>query len=195
MLTPYQQMLLKDMSAPEEYGKPLAGWKGQQQFFTGPPSPARLTALTSDLAQTFVEGVYFLLRTKRKISIYRGYETEGLEAPFGRDHASFLRSGDRALRTVCGRRRPSLAIDNLKLAAVHREQPRSDAAIKLEWNRLDFYLESELPLGSLIYVGRAAPQQETAAYGIRSYSGGGYQFRLTEPPDRALPWMRRYAAV
>lgn len=201
MLTPYQQMLLKDMSEPEGYGTPLAGWKGQQQFFTGPPSPARLTALTSDLAQTFVEGVYFLLRTKRKISIYRGYETEGLEAPFGRDHASFLRNivSQRRPGTPDGLwwtpARPSLAIDNLKLGAAHREQPRSDAAIKLEWNRLDFYLESELPPGSLIYVGRAAPQQETAAYGIRSYSGGGYQFRLTEPPDRALPWMRRYAAV
>jgi hypothetical protein len=55
-----------------------------------------------------------------------------------------------------------MEIDDLRLPAMQREQHRADAGIKLEWNRLDFYLESELPPGSLIYVGRAAPQQETA---------------------------------
>ena len=148
MLTPYQQMLLKDMSEPEGYGTPLAGWKGQQQFFTGPPSPARLTALTSDLAQTFVEGVYFLLRTKRKISIYRGYETEGLEAPFGRDHASFLRNivSQRRPGTPDGLwwtpARPSPGIDNLSWAAARIAKTSSDAAIKLEWSRPDFILRA-----------------------------------------------------
>ena len=88
-----------------------------------------------------------------------------------------------------------MEIDDLKLPAAQREQHRADAAIKLEWNRLDFYLESELPMGSLIYVGRAAPQQETAAYGGKRYGGGGYQFRLTDSPDRALPWIKRYAAI
>ncbi len=201
MLTPYQQMLLKDVGAPDGYGTPLAGWKGQQQFFKGPPDPTRLTALTPDLAQTYVEGVYILLRTKRKILIYRGYETAGLEAPFGRDHPSFLRNlvSQRRPGTPDGwwwtPARPSMEIDDLRLPAMQREQHRADAGIKLEWNRLDFYLESELPLGSLIYVGRAAPQQETAAYGGKRYGGGGYQFRLTDSPDRALPWMKRYAAI
>lgn len=201
MITPYQQMLLQDVGAADGYGTPLAGWKGQIQFFQGPPDPARLAALAPDLAQTFVEGAYILLRTKRTIPVYRGFETAGLEAPFGKDHPSFYRN------LVILRRpgkpdgwwwtpaRPSMEIDNLSLSSMHREEHRNNAAIKLEWNRLDFYLEGELPLGSLIYVGRAAAQQESAAYGGKRYSGGGYQFRLTDPPDRILRNMKRYAAI
>ena len=201
-MTPYQEMLLKDASAPNVgYGTPLAAWRGQQLFFKGPPNAARLTPLAPELALTFVESSYILLRTMRRILIYRGYETAGLESPYGKDHPSFLRG------LVSGRKpgkpdglwwtpaRPNVEIDNLKLAAMHREQPRNDAAIKKEWNRLDFYLESELPLCSLIYVGRAAPQQEADAYGGTRYGGGGYQFRLTDSPDRVLPWMKRYAAI
>ena len=57
-----------------------------------------------------------------------------------------------------------------------------------------FLLESETAFGLLIYVGRAAPQQETAAYGGKRFGGGGCQFRLTDSPDRVLPWMKRCAA-
>src|SRR5580658_467950 len=201
MPTPYQQLLLKDVGGPHGYGTPLAGWKGQQQFFTGSPDPIRLTALSSELAQTFVEWIYILVRTKRAISIYRGYETAGLEALFRRDHPSFLRNLLSQRRP--GRpdglwwipTRPRMAIDNLRLASMHREQHRADAGIKLEWNRLDYYLESELPSGALIYGGRAAPQQENAAYGAHRYGGCGYQFRLTDSPERVLRWMKRYAAI
>jgi hypothetical protein len=202
MLTPYQELLLGDVGAPETgYGTPLAGWTGQQPFFKGPPDPSPLGALTPDLALTFVGGVYILLRTKRSITVYRGYESAGLQAPFGKEHLSYIRG------LVSQRRpgkpdglwwtpaRPSMKIDNLRLASMHREQHRANSAIKLEWNRLDFYLESELPTGSLIYVGRVAPQQEAAAYGSAKYGGGGYQFRLTDSPERVLRWMRRYVSV
>ncbi len=201
MLTPYQQLLLNDVSAPNGYGAPIAAWKGQQQIFKEPPNANRVTALSQDLAQTFVEESYILLRTRRQILIYRGYETAGLEAPFGKDHPSYFRNlvSLRRPGTPDGLwwtpARPSMAIDVLKLPSIDREQHRGDSGIKLEWNRLDFYLESELPVGSLIYVGRAAPQQEIAAYGGKRLGGGGYQFRLTEPPERALPWMKRYAAI
>jgi hypothetical protein len=84
-----------------------------------------------------------------------------------------------------------MEIDGMRLPAMHRAEHRNDAAIKLEWNRLDYYLESELPIGSLVYVGRAAQQQESAAYGGKKLGGGGFQFRLTNPPER-LPWMKRY---
>ena len=67
MLTPYQEMLLTDVGAPNGYGTPLAGWKDEQRFFGGPPDPAPLKTLSPDLAQTFVDRVYTLLRTKRKI--------------------------------------------------------------------------------------------------------------------------------
>jgi len=201
MLTPYQKMLLEDVGAPEGYGTPLAGWKGQQQFFKGPPDPVHLTPLAPDLAQTFVEWVYILLRTKRNILVYRGFETAGLDAPYGKDHPSYffnlvsLRKPGTPDGLWWTPSRPSMEIDNLRLASMHREQHRDNAAIKLEWNRLDIYLEGELPRGSLVYVGRAAPQQETAAYGGKRYGGGGYQFRLTESPNSALRHMKSYTSA
>jgi len=84
-----------------------------------------------------------------------------------------------------------MSIDDLKLSSMHRVEDRANSAIKLEWNRLDFYLEADLPAGSLIYVGRAAPQQESAAYGGKRYGGGGYQFRLTASPQH----VRTYTAI
>jgi hypothetical protein len=88
-----------------------------------------------------------------------------------------------------------MAIDNMGLSDMDRSEHRNSASIKLEWNRIDFYLESELPAGALVYVGRAAPQQEAELYGGKKYSGGGIQFRLTTPPAIAFHWMRRYAAA
>ena len=81
------------------------------------------------------------------------------------------------------------------LSSMQRDGPRRGAAVKLEWNRMDYWIEAELPAGSRVYVGRAAPQQETAAFGGRKLGGGDFQFRLTQPPDVAFASMRRYAAV
>src|SRR5208282_433312 len=82
--------------------------------------------------------------------------------------------------------RPSLAIDDLRLSDLHYGEPRSSAAVLLEWNRLDFYSEGELRIGSSVYVGRSAPQQENMVYGGTTYLGGGIQFRLTTSPEQAL---------
>jgi hypothetical protein len=197
MLSSYQQTLLQDVGAQDGYGTPIAGWKGSQQFFKGGPGAPPLAALPLELSLTFVEGVYILLKTKRGMSIYRGYETAGLEAPFGKQHPTFIRNlltlrkpgkPDGLWWTPT---RPAMSIDDLKLSSMHRAEDRANSAIKLEWNRLDFYLEGDLPAGSLIYVGRAAPQQESAAYGGKKYGGGGYQFRLTASPLR----VRTYAAI
>ena len=81
-----------------------------------------------------------------------------------------------------------MAIDDMRLPDTDRSEHRDSAAIQLEWNRIDYYLESELPAGALVYVGRAAPQQESALYGGKKYGGRGTQFRLTEPPAKALRW-------
>ena len=67
MLTRYQQELLKDVGAPDGYGEPLAGWKGSQLFFKSDRATRLLTALSAELAATFVEGVYILLKTKRSM--------------------------------------------------------------------------------------------------------------------------------
>ena len=199
MSTPYQRTLLEDVGGPTGYGSVLIGWKGPQEFFRSGASGTVGTPLPPDLALTFVEQIYVLLRTSRKIGIYRGYETAGLDAPFGKEHPSYMRNllTQRKPGKPDGLwwapSRPSMEIDNLKLPDMHRAEHRSNSAIKLEWNRLDYYLESELPVGYLVYVGRAAPQQESAAYGGKRLGGGGFQFRLTQAPE-TLPWMKRYRA-
>jgi hypothetical protein len=88
-----------------------------------------------------------------------------------------------------------MVIDNMKMSDMHRAEHREGAAIKLEWNRVDFYLEGELSAGVLVYVGRAAPQQESAAYGSKKYGGGAFQFRLTAPPQQVLKSLKQYVAA
>lgn len=200
MLTNYQRMMLDDLRSPNSYGLPLAGWIGPVEFFRDPRASPQAAALAIDLAATFVDRVHFLLRSWRPVRVYRGYETAGLRAPFGVDHPSFI------LGLVQSRNpgtpdgwwwtpaRPSKSIDDLRLSDMHRAEDRSNAAVTRKWNRLDYYLEAELPPGALVYVGRAAPQQEQALYGSGQYGGGAIQFRLTMPPAQTFPWMKRYKA-
>lgn len=204
MLTNYQKMLLQDLTSPTSYGTPLIGWKGQTEFHRAPSPPASPPApgpLSMDLAKTFVEETYFLVRTTRAITLYRGFETKGLQAPFGMDHPSFYKNliSQRRPGTPDGKwwspGRPSKSIDSLGLSEMHRAEDRDNSAVLTEWNRLDYYLEADLPTGSLVYVGRAAPQQESALYGGKKYAGGGFQFRLTVGPDQAFRSMKRYVAT
>ena len=204
MLTNYQKMLLQDLTSPTSYGTPLIGWKGQTEFHRAPSPPASPPTpgpLSMDLAKTFVEETYFLVRTTRTVTLYRGFETKGLQAPFGMDHPSFYKNliSQRRPGTPDGRwwspGRPSKSIDNLGLSEMHRAEDRDNSAVLTEWNRLDYYLEADLPTGSLVYVGRAAPQQESALYGGTKYAGGGFQFRLTVGPDQAFRSMKRYVAM
>ena len=200
VLTHHQKMLVADLSGPNSYGSLLVGWRGQTEFFRNAGAPAQPGALGADLASAFVEDVYVLLRTQRVLQVYRGFETAGLKAPFGTDHPTFIQGllAHRKPGTPDGLwwtpARPSMAIDNLGLPDMHRSEHRNSAAIKLEWNRIDFYLEAALPVGALVYVGRAAPQQENALYGGKKYSGGGMQFRLTTSPAAAFQWMKRYVS-
>lgn len=194
-------MLVADLSGPNSYGEPLVGWKRQTEFFRNAGAPAEPGVLRPDLASTFVEDTYILLRTRRVVRAYRGFEIAGLKAPFGMDHPSFIRGllAQRRPGTPDGLwwtpARPSMAIDNMGLPDMHRSEYRDSAAMKLEWNRVDYFLESELPVGTLVYVGRAAPQQETELYGGKKYGGGGIQFRLTSPPETAFQWMKRYVVA
>jgi hypothetical protein len=197
----YQKSLFDDLTHPDSHGKPLAGWQNQTEIFRGTGAQMTPGALPLDLAGTFIEKLYFLVRTTRVIRVYRAYETAGLTAPFGKDHPSFLRG------LVASRHpgkpdglwwtpaRPSLAIENMGLSSMQREGPRRGAAVNLEWNRMDYWIEAELPAGGLVYVGRAAPQQEKAAYGGGKLGGCDFQFRLTQPPDVAFTSMKRYTAV
>jgi hypothetical protein len=197
VLSCYTQELLQDVGGPDGYGTALVTWKDQHEIFRANDLGTTPAVLTPDLTSTFVERVYILVRTRREITIYRGYESKGLDAPFGRDHPSYIRNlvSQRRPGTPDGRwwtpSRPSMVIDRLGVSDMHRAEHRASSAIRLEWNRLDYYLESQLPIGSLIYVGRAAPQQESKVYGSHKYGGGGFQFRLTQRPE-TLPFMKRY---
>ena len=200
MLTNYHQMLMADLSGPHSYGTPLAAWKGQTEFFRAKASPPHPGALPADLAGTFVETVYVLLRTTRTVRVYRGFESQGLRAPYGMDHPSFIqgllsqRNPGKPDGLWWTPARPSMSIDKMRMPDIHRAEHRDGAAIKLEWNRIDFYLEGLLPAGILVYVGRAARQQESAAYGSKTYGGGSFQFRLTAPPQQILTSLKQYAA-
>lgn len=201
MLSAFQESLFQDLKGPSSYGAPLVGWKEQTEFFRAKTAPAHPGALPMGLPGTFIQQTYFLVRTTRPVTVYRGYETEGLKAPFGDDHPSFFRGlvSSRNPGKPDGRwwtpARPTLSIENLHLSEMHRVAPRAGAAVTKEWNRLDYWLEAELPPSALIYVGRASPQQEKAAYGGGKYGGGDFQFRLTESPEVAFRWMKRYATV
>ena len=200
MLSHYQTELMKDLQSSDSYGTPLVGWNGQAAIYRAPNAPPNLQSLASELFLTFVESTYFLIKTRRAIRIYRGYETEGLTAPYGQDHPSYIqglvasRNPGRPDGKWWTPARPSAEIDNLRLSELQRTDARVGAAIKLEWNRLDFFIESELPIGSLVYAGRTAPQQESKIYGGKKLGGGAMQFRLISDPAVALSWMKRYVA-
>src|SRR5208282_6582364 len=97
-----------------------------------PPLPG---PLTGNLPATFVEQSYFLVRTNRAVTVYRGYETRDgdprLRAPFGKDHPSIVQGlvQSRHPGTEKGwwwtPARPSLAIDDLRLSDLHYGEPRS----------------------------------------------------------------------
>lgn len=196
----FQKMMIEDLTGPNGYGRILIGWTGQSEFVKDANQPILLGSLPKELADTFVDRTYFLLSTQRPVTLYRGFETGGLTAPFGRDHPSFI------LQVLAERkpaipdgywwssRRPSASIDALRLADLHRGEDRDSLAITMKMNRLDYYVEGSLPRGSLVYVGRAAPQQEDALYGRQLYSGGGLQFRLPLAPSRMLRDFKSYSA-
>jgi len=192
---------LQDRQGRSSYGTPLVGWKEQTELFRANVAPAHPGPLPLSLTGTFIQHTYFLVRTTRPVTVFRGYEAEGLKAPFGLDHPSFFRGlvSNRNPGKPDGRwwtpARPTLSIEDLHLSDMHRVAPRSGAAVAKEWNRLDYWIEAELLPSALIYVGRASPQQEQAAYGGGKYGGGDFQFRLTESPEAAFRWMKRYAAI
>lgn len=200
MLSSFQKLMTEDIGGPNGYGQILVGWTGQSDFVKNTKAAAPLGPLVKDLVNTFVDGTYFLISTQRPVTLYRGFETTGLTAPYGKDHASFISQvlAKRNPGTPDGHwwssRRPSASIDDLRLADLHRSEDRDSLAITLKMNRLDYYLEGSLPPGSLVYVGRAAPQQEDALFGRQLYCGGGMQFRLPLPPGRMLRDFKTHCA-
>lgn len=169
------------------YGHVLAAWRGQTQIFQAtrvarPPAP-----LPPALARCFTDGVYALVELDRSQRVYRFFETQGLRAPYGRDHPSFVRMlvqqrhPSRPDGLWWTPRRPALEIDNLAVASLHRGDERRALAVSREWGRFDYCVEALIAPGMQVYVGRTAPQQESAMYGGQHYAGGAIQFRLQSP--------------
>jgi len=82
MMTPYEKTLTEDIGAPiTGYGAVQIGWRGPQEIYKNSTQKVGgglpMTALSHDLASTFVNQVYASLVTTRPIRIYRGYETAG----------------------------------------------------------------------------------------------------------------------
>jgi hypothetical protein len=200
MLTSFQQSLLSELQHRDGYGQPLMGWNGGLVIFRGPGGLQPAGTLEPMHWLCFIQNTYFLVKTTRPVSVYRGYETPGLKAPYGTDHPSFYLSlvKNRNPAKADGRwwspARPALAIDDLGASSADRSSARSGSAIARAWNRLDYWIEAELPVGALVYVGRASPQQDQLAYGGARYGGGDFQFRLREDPETAFRWMKRYTA-
>jgi hypothetical protein len=197
MLDNFQNMMIDDFGGKNGYGRIVAGWKGQAELVRECKGPLPLGPLGAH-AKDFVDGVYFLISTGRSIILYRGFETFGLQAPFGKDHPSFImnliasRNPGRPDGFWWSPRRPSASIDRLRLSDLNRGEDRDALAIRKSFNRLDYYLQGELPIGSLVYVGRAAKLREDALFGSENYSGGGIQFRLPWNPHTILCRFRTY---
>ena len=64
MLSQFEKDLLEDIGRPRDgYGAPVQGWRGPVAIFKDPKRPLAALPLSSDLAATFVQQVYFLLIT------------------------------------------------------------------------------------------------------------------------------------
>jgi len=146
MLTDLQQQMLTDFGDSYGYGRVLVGWNGQTEIFKDPAGPPLLPGpLDRRLAGTFIQQSYFLVSTQRPIKLYRGFESAGLSAPFGKDHPSYIlglvakRDPGRPDRQWWMPKRPSISIDNLGLPDLHRGEDRADAAILREWNGCGYF--------------------------------------------------------
>ena len=205
MLSGFQESLFQELKSPFGYGSVLVGWKGQTELLRSSDAPAHPGPLRpepdGDLTLSFIQQTYFLVRTTRSVTVYRGYETAGLKAPYGKDDQSFIlglvstRKPGRPDSRWWTPARPTLAIESLGLSDMHAAEPRARLAVTKKWNRLDYWLEADLRPGTLVYVGRASAQQDEAAYGSGRYGGGDFQFRLIDAPKDTFRWMKRHAAI
>jgi hypothetical protein len=161
-----------------------------------PPHPGPLCIVD---AQKFTSSIYALVKTVRPLTIYRFYETSNLQAPYGREHNSFIsghvkkRVPAKMLGGWWSCKRPSLTIDNLGYSDEHRKDDRAGMAVLKEWNRFDVCVEAILKTASLVYVGRTAQQAENVSFETDHgrtilYAGGAIQFLLVRPELHISPF-------
>jgi hypothetical protein len=142
---------------------------------SGSPAPAPFPLLKTEIAGSFLRGLYALVWTTRQITIYRFYGANSSAA------ASLLG----AFWTPA---RPSLRIDRLGYEAAH-DTSRANLALQRAWNPMTNVVEADLGSGAHIYMGRVAPQSEL---GVR-LGGGSIQF-FVPSLDHRLHLKRNYVA-
>jgi hypothetical protein len=138
------------------YGDVLDAYRGTTRVATR-AGPVPLPQLDKGDAKAFLQGMYALVKVRPGIRIYRWFDDgEG-----------------RFLGRWWSPRRPGVEIDGLLLSSLHHRS-RHELAIKHEWNYMNQVLEAELRPGTLVAVGRAAPQSDSA----QALGGGAIQFLI-----------------
>jgi hypothetical protein len=154
------------------YGLVIGLAKGSSPVHAGGLSTSRpgftpsAPLLQAEVANTFLHGLYALVRTTRHLTIYRFYGA----SPVAR--ASLLG----AFWTPA---RPSLRIDRLGYESMH-DASRADLSLRRVWNPMTDVVEAQMAVSALIYVGRVAPQSELGA----RLGGGAIQFFVSNPGHR-----------
>jgi len=142
---------------------------------SGSPVPANFPLLEAEVAKSFLEGLYSLVWTTQRRSIYRFYGTNSMV-------------GASLLGAFWTPARPSLRIDGLGCESFH-DTSRADLALKRAWNPMTTVVEADLDQGAHIYLGRVAPQSELGVH----FGGGAIQF-LVPTLDHWLHLKRNYRA-
>lgn len=148
------------------FGRVIYLGKEGSIVWSAPEWTATEPFLAKNAADTFINSVYALVRTTRRITIYRFYgNSPAAEACI--------------LGSFWSPARPSLRIDKLGYSSMY-DTSRADLAMKCIWNPMSKVVEATLGSGAWIFVGRAARQED----GGILLGGGAIQFILPESGHR-----------
>ena len=151
------------------YGDVLAAFSFRTCIAGDPHAPRPL--ITDNDVRAFTNMLYAFVKARPGLTAYRWFDD---------GKGAFLGGWWSPLR-------PSTEIDGLQLEGMHRRS-RHNLAIKSEWNRMDEILEAEIRPGTVLVVGRAAPQFEPA----RRFGGGAIQFLVPRESFGGLNLRRKH---
>lgn len=162
------------------YGELVAVFQGENIVKIG-KVPAEVKKLDTDLQRTFVGSKYAQIISRHIMHLYRGFDSINLNsgASFSKTDISPWQ-GNEAFAT----RRSSIMFGNnhgiwlSPMRPTIMEEYRQFAAVKHEWSRMDFVLDTSLQPGARIYVGRTAPQNNFFRSIKSRLSGGAIQIWL-----------------
>jgi len=165
---------LEDVSG---YGDLVVAYRDRVAIKGGGSSIPLLSISDREIA-AFLQRLYALVKVKADTRIYRGLDDR-------------IRDDDYEM--LPGRwwspRRPSAEIDDLGLESLHLRS-RHELAVKPSWNDMNFVFEAVVRPGTLMVIGRAAPQTENG----RRFGGGAVQFLVPPQSGGGLVLTHRHQA-